>query len=113
MHQIANQNIPNILNKCPTGWKKICKADRLKKCLGSQQRYDSPHTSDFTPQVKQARNQHNTTYRQSLHLQAVHTVETMKGWNKVRKSKQPQDCCEKLHNTNQYHYQYQFIWEQL
>jgi len=47
------------------------------------------HLSNFTPQVKQARNQSqnfnrtsislNTTHHQSLHLQAMLTGETLKG----------------------------------
>ena len=57
-----------------------------------------------TPQLKQARNlsqffdrksiSRNTTHRQSLHLQAMLTGETLKGWNKGRESKLPNDCSE-------------------
>jgi len=42
----------------------------------------------------------SATYRQSLHLRAVQTGEALKGWNKGREIKQPQDCSEKSHNTN-------------
>jgi len=60
--------------------------------------------SNFTPKVKQARNQsqicsrksisHNTTRHQSLHLQTMLTGETLKGKSKARESNQPQGCSE-------------------
>jgi len=59
---------------------------------------------NFTSQVKQARNQsqnfnrksisRNATHHHSLDLQAMLTGETLKDKNKVRESKQPQDCSE-------------------
>jgi len=62
-------------------------------------------SSNFTPQVKEARNQsqifnrkstsRNITHRQSYHLQEILTGETLKDQNKYRESKQPQDCNEK------------------
>ena len=66
------------------------------------------YSSNFSPQVKKARNQsqifnrksisRNTTHRQSLHLQAMSTGETLKGQHKVRESKL-QDCNEKTAQT--------------
>jgi len=38
-------------------------------------------------------------HHQTIHQQAVITGETEKGYQS-RESKQPQDCCEKSHNTN-------------
>jgi len=62
-------------------------------------------SSNFPPQVKEGRNQsqifnrkstsRNITHRQSDHLQEILTGETLKGQNKCRESKQPQDCNEK------------------
>jgi len=39
-------------------------------------------------------------YHQTIHQQAVITGETLKGLNQSRESKQPQDCCEKSHDSN-------------
>jgi len=67
----------------------------------SSENSDLFFSSNFTPQVKEARNQsqivnkksisRNTTHRQSLNLQAMLRGEMLEGYGKGRESKQFQD----------------------